>query len=367
MTATSDDPEDPSLRRKIGAALSSISDLINSNIIIVRYGTLGSIILLGAYGISNTPLFYRYRSLWDIPESMWTRRGWVHGRIVGVVENRNVNDFGAASRGKRQEGLSALLSTSLQQNDASSADNTQSTNLDQTKVRPVVILFRHSSFIERLLTQSAMDRVLSFTGQSPSRMFYSSTNPRRNLLSVELAGVSYPPYHSTSMALLNNLAGNKTRVCIQLIAQRASATSLNPERRISEEEESTALCHVTYQKPNQWLSSTNLGLELITSGQATISSALIPESDGKENKLHDNVTIINFNPTTKQLQQDATFMSQLEEAEYSAWKSRSGIWSLESTRELLRPEYKEEEIYVSNLWSTKVWKVMKMGWSWIRR
>lgn len=363
MTTTSDEPEDPSIRRKIGAALSSISDVINSNIIIVRYGTVGSILLLGAYGISNTPLFYRYKSLWDIPESLWTRRRWVHGRIVGVVENRNANDVVAASRGKGQEGLSALLSTSLQRNDATSTSNTQSTNFDHTEVQPVVILFRHSSLMERLLTQSAMNNVLSISGQSPSRMLYSSTNPRRNLLSVELAGISYPPYHPTSTALLNNLAENKARICIQLIAQRASTTSLNPENRISEEEESTALCHVTYQKPNQWVSSTNLGLELITSGQTTMSSTLIPESGKKERKAK----IINFNPTTKQLQQDARFMSQLEEAEYSAWKSRIGIWSSQSTRELLRPEYKEEEIYVSNLWSTKAWKVMKMGWSWIRR
>jgi hypothetical protein len=214
-----------------------------------------------------------------------------------------------------------------------------------------------------------MDKVLSLTGKSPSRMFYSSTNPHRNLLKVELAGIANPPFPSSD-TILNRLAEDKTRVSIRLLAQRASTSSLNAQERIPEEDDTAALCHVTYKKPNQWFSSTNLNLEMVSSGQATILSCVVPESDdsgdAKEKKGKDATNIINFNPSPKQLQQDAAFMSQLEEAEYAAWKSKVGIWSLGSMRNM-RPEYQEEETYVSSLWSTKLFNLLKMGWSLFRR
>lgn len=367
---------DVTLRQKFGNVLSAISDTINSNLIIIRYGTLGSIVLLGAYGIANTPLFYRYKSLWDIPESMWRRRRWVHGRIIGVVENNHTTSYGLVSD-NRGRGLSSLLSTSIQKDVSSNqldfstpeTNDSPSANSDATKLQPVVILFRHSSPVERLLTQNAMDKVLALTGKSPSRMFYSSTNPNKHLLPIELAGISHHPMISCmpSERLINKLAKDKTRVSIQLLAQRANASSLNSQERIPEENGCTAVCQVTYKKPNQWFNTTNVSLELVTSGQALISPCVVPESDNTDDKKHKNsTTIINFNPSPKQLQQDAKFISQLEEAEYAAWKSKTGIWSLDKMREL-RPEYTEEERYVSTLLSTKVWNILKIGLGWIRR
>lgn len=373
LTPPSPPQNNRTIRQQLGSALSAISDTVNSNLIIIRYGTVGSIVLLGAYGIANTPLFYRYKSLWDVSEGMW-RRKWLHGRIVGVLKHKNVH---AASSSKQPRGLSSLQSHSLQNGASSSAQTTyqeshqSDTNSEPTKIDPIVILFRHSSPIERLLTQNVMDKVLFLTGKSPSRMFYSSTNPHRNLLRVELAGIIHPPFSVLSSdGLLNRLSDDKTRVSIQLLAQRASTSSLNAQERIPEEDDTTALCHVTYKKPNQWFSSTNLSLELVSSGQAAISSCVVPESEGsvnaKEKEGKDATTIINFNPSPKQLQQDAAFMSQLEEAEYAAWKSKAGMWSLESTRKM-RPEYHEEETCISNLWSTKLFNLLKMGRGWIRR
>ena len=366
-SASENTHEKPTVRQQLGSTFSAISDTINSNLIIIRYGTLGSIVLLGAYGIANTPLFYRYKSLWDIPESKWMRRRWIHGRIVGVLENKYATQ--ATQTTHERKGLSSLLSSSLQK-EAGGGDHTRlassETELSQSKTQPIVILFRHSSPMERLLTQSAMNKVLSLTGKSSSRMFYSSTNPHKNLFLVELAGISHAQYPMISDGFLSRLAADKARVSIQLLAQRANASSLNSEKHILKEEGS-ALCHVTYRKPNQWFSSTDIALEMVRLGHAVISSSVVPKSYEKnDEEQKDRTIIINFNPTPKQLQHDAAFMSQLEEAEYAAWKSKTGIWSQDRMR-ALRPEYEEEERYVHNLWSTKAWNVLKKCWIWIRR
>jgi len=366
------------IRKSLGRALSTFSDTVNSNLIIIRYGTLGSIVLLGAYGIANTPLFYRYKTLWHIPESMWRRR-WLHGRIVGILQRKSSSQV-MYNQGRH---LSSLSSTSLKNDVINSTELSKTEELKQSqqnthntgteKTEPVVILFRHSSPMERLLTQNAMDKLLSLTGKSSRRMLYSTANYHHNLLSIELVGISYPPssppLRLSSEGLLQKLADDKTRVSIQLLAHNASIRSVHSHERTPEGDEGTALCHVTYRKPNQWLRTTNLSLELVTSGQAVISSSLVPEFDKTNNtkKIDKNQrTLINFNPTPKQLHQDTAFMSQLEEAEYSAWKSRTGIWSLDRMRDL-KPEYEEEDKYVSSLWSTRIWNVLKMGWGWIRR
>ena len=358
----------PTIRQRLGGTFSSISDTINSNLIIIRYGTIGSIVLLGAYGIANTPLFYRYKSLWDIPESKWMRRKWIHGRIAGVVNNKKYATHvpQTANEGK---GLTSLLSSSLQK-EADDKTHTRlessTTNRSQSSAQPVVILFRHSSPIERLLTQSAMNKVLSFTGKPSSRMLYSSSNPQKKLLKVELAGIAHAQYTMALDGLLSRLAADNAQVSIQLLAQRANASSYNLKQRVFKEEGS-ALCHVTYRKPNQWFSSTDIALEMVKLGHAVISSSVVPKSCEKNDQKSKNETIIiNFNPTPKQLQHDAAFMSQLEEAEYSAWKSKIGVWSLENMR-ALKPEYEEEERHVNNLWSTKAWNVLEKCWSWIRR
>jgi endonuclease YncB( thermonuclease family) len=215
-------------------------------------------------------------------------------------------------------------------------------------------------------------------------MLYSSitSHPqRRNLIPIELAGISHPPLPAfggmshEGMGLLHQLVQNKTRVSIQLLAQRANVSCLSSSR-VSEKEEdgarlpisddilqSTAICHVTYRTPKQWFQTTNVSLELVASGQALLSSCVVPQSSDNSD---DETKIINFDPTPKHLQNDAAFMTQLEEAEYTAWKSKLGVWSLEEMREL-RMEYKQEEDYISNRWSTRVWNALKSGWRWIRK
>ena len=60
-------PQEDSLRQVIGKGMHTVSDIINDNIIAARYATVASIVLLSAYGISRTPLFFRYKTVSEIP------------------------------------------------------------------------------------------------------------------------------------------------------------------------------------------------------------------------------------------------------------------------------------------------------------
>ncbi|KAL3794936.1 hypothetical protein HJC23_004313 [Cyclotella cryptica] len=384
----------PTLRHRLGTHLSDLSDLINSNLILFRYGAVSSILLLSVYGMANTPLFYRYKSVWDIPAKMWKRR-WIHGRIVGVQTGRGEAMNGG---GRASSGISSLLSSSVlrQRNYSLEYENNHSsTNQTITKTNeahcPIIVFVRHSSPMERLLTQKAMDKLLSLTGNSNhSSSNTSHTQRRRNLIPIELAGILHPPpttttlgdmSHHHGMGLLHKLVHDKTRVSIQLLAQRATVASLSdvsPEEGraripLSDDGQSTAIGHVTYRKPKQWFHRSNVSLELVAAGQALLSSSVVPQSLETRDDVDATTTIttitntvLHFDPTPRHLQEDAAFLSLLEQAEYTAWKAKVGVWSSEKMRDL-RMEYRVEEEYVSSRWSTRVWNALRRGWGWIRQ
>lgn len=56
-----------SWRIQIGRRMGVVSDLVNDNLVAARYGTFAAIALVTAYGLSNTPLFFRFKTVQDIP------------------------------------------------------------------------------------------------------------------------------------------------------------------------------------------------------------------------------------------------------------------------------------------------------------
>jgi hypothetical protein len=70
-----------SVRQVFGTWTVRASEVINDNLIVVRYGTITSIVLLSTYGFYKTPLFFRYKSVSDIPcvgETIYLRPIWHH-------------------------------------------------------------------------------------------------------------------------------------------------------------------------------------------------------------------------------------------------------------------------------------------------
>ena len=308
------------LRDILGRGTTGFSDLINENLIVARYFTLSSVFLLGAYGVANTPLFYRYKSVADISTREFSRRTWIHGRLV-------------AQRAP--------------------------TTSPQGQGNPIVLYFRHLSPIERLLTQSAMSRVMA--GRSET-LLYASTNPHRHLLPVELAGVVSPPKSKNEQpSILSDALTGRTRntssvidslingkVSVQLLAQR--------DAEGGSDEGHTAICHLRYTPNTHWFQAIDLGLQMVRKGQACISTGTVVPLSGGDKDSKQSISC--FDPTVKQLQDDAKYMTRLEEAEYEAWKSREGMWSSDEVREQLRKEYVEAEEISSNKWSTIIWNWM---------
>lgn len=391
-----------SLRQQLGSELAHISDIINNNLIVVRYATFSTVLLLGVYGIANTPLFYRYKHVLDIPQQMFQKRKCIHGRIVGVVAAESEGMRYGIRKNPSSQSLRRSLSISTRSesgsNDSEKADSIQHEH------RPIVVLFRHSSPMERLLTQSAMERVLSSAGKSTTSLLYSSAaNPYHNLLPIELAGISAPPSTSTTsltrkpsissqFPLLDQLIQQKTKVSLQLLAQRTTQpvapTSIQRHNRLDtntrdivamsdDNIKHAAICHLHYHPPNSWFKSVNASLEMVRRGQAWMNPngdvVALPPSNLRNSQFIDKglhagatttTTLVNFNPTVKQLRDDTQFLSKVEEAEYAAWKSKVGMWSTDEMREL-RTEYLAEEESSKTKWQIR--SIIKRGWEWMIR
>jgi hypothetical protein len=69
--APTDEPHlTESWRQAVGIAMDSVSDAINDNIVAARYATFASVALLSAYGLANTPLFFRFKTVSEIPGTL---------------------------------------------------------------------------------------------------------------------------------------------------------------------------------------------------------------------------------------------------------------------------------------------------------
>lgn len=327
----------------------------------------------------------------------------MHGRIVGIVERSNGivrRSSSSTPSSSSNNGVASLLSSSLQREKVSSdsSRDRESNNASEDVQRhPIVLLFRHSSPMERLLSNSAMERLLKVTGQSTSTgLLYSSANPNRNLLPIELAGILSPPFTSSPSILSSSLTGSsssntftlideliqqKTKISIQLLAQRVAAASNQNKKNEDADSytdkdriQNTAICHLLYKQPKQYFwQTTNAGLEMVQRGEAWTSGVVVPLSNIENNngsskdnpKANESITtIIDYHPTVKQLQDDTKYISQLEEAEYKAWQTKIGMWSSKHTREI-RKEYIEYEEEEKNKWS--LMSLLKRGFDFVQR
>jgi hypothetical protein len=61
------DYSESSVRGVAGETMHSFTELINDNMIAARYAVAASVVLLTAYGLSNTPLFFRFRTVSEVP------------------------------------------------------------------------------------------------------------------------------------------------------------------------------------------------------------------------------------------------------------------------------------------------------------
>jgi len=327
---------DANARQVIGNSINTVTDVINGNIIASRYGAIASIALLTAYGISKTPIFFRYKRVSDIPSSLFTNRRIIHGRIVHVVE-KDINSL-ARESGKEES---------------------------------IVCLVRQLSPIARLLNRSSFDFMV---GISPSsQVNKGKLHDAKDLLKVEIAGLKAPPFYHAPPGKegandwLKSLAASRTSVSCTLLSRRVlkpldgTKTALRRENNnvridqtmfnaVDPDTKQVAVCKLTY-RPGMSIFRKDLGSSLVSFGRANVASGMHIEDP--------SMPTIDGSTALGDIEADVKYLEDLGKREFDGVKAYQGMWSIESIRSS-RPDLVEEAEFDINagFWS-KLWRKIR--------
>lgn len=67
LDTSTDASPSPSIRQALGQKMHSFTEVVNENLIAARFGVFSGVCLLTAYSLANTPLFFRFRVVSEIP------------------------------------------------------------------------------------------------------------------------------------------------------------------------------------------------------------------------------------------------------------------------------------------------------------
>ncbi|KAL7568713.1 hypothetical protein ACA910_021707 [Epithemia clementina (nom. ined.)] len=233
---TSSSISSSSIRSWFGQASVTVSHTVNNHLIEARILTMTTICLLTVYGISQSPLFFRYRTVAEIPSHWFRQRKFIHGRLINVWVNpapqpqhqpvqrsfHRGQPYGSSNRaaaastttttnnsiikrnqpewskvlvqwnGKNQN--EKILERNMQNfvnvgHDDDDGDDSQT----ERCLTPIYCMIRHASPVESLLSHAWYERVMQWHPFSTTTASTSqNTRPDQRedqLLIVELAGV----------------------------------------------------------------------------------------------------------------------------------------------------------------------------------
>ncbi|CAB9508735.1 expressed unknown protein [Seminavis robusta] len=334
------------VRNAVGQGMNAFSDAINNNLVAARYGTVATVTLLAAYGLSNTPLFFRYKSVADIPARLFVGRKRLRARLIRTEEN------------------------------------------DQAG-QPIICYVRHLSPVGRVLNREMYE---FGTRAAPSAQV--TGNPEGDLIKVEIAGLSAPPFYASTDyqrgEWLQRLASDKTKVTLQLLGRRvpnspstgtgnAHNNTMEPNHRnkrdvtvilpeleqslqkdnlqqgAEEQQEQQIAVGRLYYRPSLFqLFATDLATPLVRYGHATAESEMFMKS------LHTEGTkIVDATQGLDTIRKDVKYLDRLGKLEYEAAKGSYGMWSDTLIREKRRDIVDEVEFQTN----ATAWQKL---WRWIR-
>jgi hypothetical protein len=317
-----------SVRHVFGSAMHTFSDFVNQNLITIRYATLSSVLLLGAYSISQTPLFFRYRTVKDIPNSLYQRR---HILTCRAFQLEHVTPMTAAA--------------------ATNTTTTSTTTNTDTTTAPIILYVRHLSPVGRLLSKGVFEWGLLHNPTTAALGRIDS----RDLLRIQLFGLcqdllapAAPPF------LLEQLVQDCTRVRCQLLA----LTPPDAHHHIHPYESTrhgrpdagmSAIARVYYRERTlSWSPSIDLGSRLVQTGWARIPSDIVLGQHGST-RLEDK-------------QRDIQYLESLSKLQSDAILNRRGMWSIPKIRESAQDliEHAERDTTTSR-WYHKLWRRLIRG------
>mmetsp|Transcript_3902 Transcript_3902/g.5119 ORF Transcript_3902/g.5119 Transcript_3902/m.5119 type:complete len:555 (-) Transcript_3902:125-1789(-) len=200
-------PLSSSIRSTLGKGSLQCSDFVNNHLAEVRFMATAGIGLLAAYGLSQTPLFFRYRTVSDLPSSFFRQRKLIRGRLVKVWVDKNSSSTKQSARPTTTTTISSSLSGISKKkdpfgfpedmdNDAlvkeEKEDLVKDTSLlsenNQALSFPIKCQIRHASPIEALLSKSWFNQLMRLHPSSSTLGVRPDENEDQ-LLVVEIAGI----------------------------------------------------------------------------------------------------------------------------------------------------------------------------------
>jgi len=344
-------PADPrnttSPRHFLGNSINIITDAVNENIIIARYSTIASIALLTAYGISKTPIFFRYKNVSEVPSSLFTNRRTIHGRIVHVVE-KDHRSFGHEYGGEE----------------------------------PIVCLVRQLSPMARLLNRSSFDFMVRMNPSSQLNGKEQNIQDAKDLLKVEIAGIKAPPLYYApgregALEWLKGLSHSRAPVSCMLLSRRilrpmvqddgnlqqrqqqyqhqrgyTQKTSMKQDiyNTLDPEMEQTAVAKVLY-RPGMSLVRKDLASSLLSFGRANIASGI--HVDVPSMPTVDGSTKLGY------IEADVKYLEDLAKYEFEAVKAKQGMWGDKDIRNSRQDLVEEADFETKAGFWKKLWRKIR--------
>ncbi len=313
-----------------------------------------------AYGISRTPLLFRYRTVAEVPRSYFVGRRNLYCRIIGVHRDASAN---YSSNGNEDAGIHLLV--------------------------------RHLSPIGALLPTSWFESLMRI---SPSNRNFSGKGDNaqkgsRELLKLQIAGVVSPPlpgYDYDPTEFLERLAKKRTLVSCQLLGRSIVATPKQKEdidsyrnrNQLPSEtnnEDTTifsadlddyqvALCRLTY-RPRWQFFSTDVAEELVREGNANVASTILNySSSATKSGPNDNDLVgaleTKISDTSQRIQdirRDVKYLEGLETCEFEAAQKSKGMWSVPEIRQMKKEIVDEVDFQAKANPLQKLWRMIRGG------
>ena len=286
--------KNPGVRESLAQSMHTITDFVNEHLILVRYATLSSVLLLGAYSISQTPLFFRYRTAKDIPKTFFSHRRVLTCRV-----------FRAESpvRTPTEEVASSIAWS------------------------PIVLRVKHLSPAGLLLSRNHFEIGSKF---SPTAVALGRNDDSSDLIRVQLYGVSQESQTSKQNSLLQDLAQDRAMVRCELLS-----TITDNQNEI------VIIAHLTYWEAESWW-PVDLGKALVQSGLARVQHNVVLGQHGSD-RLQDK-------------RRDIQYLEAISKIEYDAISKRSGMWSIPSIRAASQDAVDHVEWVTTATWYQKIWR-----------
>ena len=379
-TASTITAEDLDVRSSVGGAMNSVTDIINNNLIATRYAAISGVVLLTAYGLSNTPLFFRYRTVSEIPAQYFkSRKTLYYGRIIKVEKQKQLFTDSNQSQGA------------------------------------IDIWIRHLSPIGQILPVAWYDFFMKFSPTAAQNLAKTKRQSKRlgnnngvatpeeiqsELLHVRIAGIQAPPQVLLSTSgsrqsrcqpevFLDRLTKDRSLVSLQLLARQVSIVPPSPldstmtqmsgangsqsmttgeELVETDDDQQLAICRLCYRPSWFQLFATDISQSLIKSGMANVSPSMFGSIDGigsgfsssdDDDKNKMKTKIIDSSKRISDIRQDVKYLDQLSKLEWDAARQQQGMWSIPEIRKMKSDITDEIEFQ-------KKANILQKLWRWFR-